>query len=107
MLNRACVVCGREIRSAMNEATSGWAAESDIEEPPHAATIFTSQGNYGSTLWDPAPRDKYTPYLQVTICDKCLTFAASAGRVIKCVPVPVPVKTSSVIWQVDEPPVRE
>jgi hypothetical protein len=88
MRNTACVVCGKELKPAFED-------DIDNESPPSAATVFTSHGNFGSTLWDPVGSSRY---LQVTLCDKCLSQAAAAGRVLLCEPqrAITPVKYS--IW---------
>jgi hypothetical protein len=38
-------------------------------EQPYAATIFTSGGHYGSTVYDPMSPDQH---LRIILCDKCL-----------------------------------
>ena len=50
-----CLICERVI-------------EAD-EISVHGATIWTSSGNYGSTVYDPASEGVY---LEVHICDECL-----------------------------------
>lgn len=41
---------------------------------PNDATVWTSHGNYGSTLYDPDPGGVYDGrfFLEVSICDTCL-----------------------------------
>jgi len=84
MRNTACVICGKELNSAFWDDT-------DDQAPPSGATVFISHGNYGSTVWDPMTPE----YLQVTLCDKCLSQAAASGRVLHCEPQPV---TTPVIY---------
>jgi hypothetical protein len=58
-----CFVCNKKLESSWGEPFN------DYTNTPHAGTIFTSHGNYGSTVFDPmdAPED-----LEITICDTCL-----------------------------------
>ena len=89
MNNESCVICGKPIKTS--------------ETFVQAATIFTAHGNFGSTLWDPVPRDDLTPYLQITICDKCLTLASQAGRVLLVRPKPPIHQDPEVkVWRGDE-----
>jgi hypothetical protein len=44
---------------------------------PYSATVFSSHGQYGSTVWDPMSQFLA---LQVNICDSCLTHAAKIQR---------------------------
>jgi hypothetical protein len=40
-------------------------------EQPYKATIFTSGGHYGSTVYDPMSQLRH---LRIIICDKCLVM---------------------------------
>jgi len=45
---------------------------------PSGGTVFTSRGNYGSTLFDPSPFAN-TEHLKVVVCDTCLKLKAEQG----------------------------
>ncbi len=89
MRNSACVVCGKGLKPSFEDSM-------DDESPPGAATVFTSRGNFGSTMWDPSPSSD--DYLQVTICDKCLSQAAATGRVLLCQPQHVVTSVVYSVW---------
>ncbi len=55
-----CLICKIEPSRAFN----------DTDIPPYGATMFTSPGHYGSTVWDPFGFSG--DLLQITICDACL-----------------------------------
>jgi hypothetical protein len=61
-----CLVCGRTL-----EAID---ASPDAEHPQDGVA-FTTQGNYGSTVFDEHDRR-----LHVNVCDPCLTDAIAQGR---------------------------
>lgn len=64
-----CISCGKELQQ-----------EDDVQKDgnhPHCwqvlydGIIFKSRGNYGSTEYDPMEGEN--EYLEVAVCDKCLT----------------------------------
>ena len=63
-----CIVCKRPL----NEIPSGDSNHADD------ANSFRSRGQYGSTVYDPMDET----YLEVNICDQCLTAAAKDGAVL-------------------------
>ena len=63
-----CLCCGKPLENAFPKSVQ-----------PHGATAFTTFGHYGSGVFDPMTDDEK---LQVSICDECLTTAASGGRVL-------------------------
>lgn len=62
-----CAVCGEEMTNVFTEA----------ESQPHKGLMFTSSGNYGSTVFDPFDGS----YLLVIICDDCITNLAREQKV--------------------------
>lgn len=60
-----CIVCGKVLESAMNDSSVG--------HIPYEGTLFTTEGHYGSTAFDPV--DGTT--LSITVCDTCLRLAAA------------------------------
>jgi hypothetical protein len=65
-----CINCGKVLTTAFTD---------DHEfGQPGAATMFTSHGNYGSTVFDLEPGGKF---LLVHVCDECLLAAAELGDV--------------------------
>jgi hypothetical protein len=49
--------------------------------------VFTSHGQYGSTVWDPWPR---ALFLELNVCDACLRKLAKEGKVLVGEPAPPP-----------------
>lgn len=78
-----CFVCAKNFKPAMT-LTEDVAGEPVTHlsgqrlEPPYGGTRFTSRGNYGSTLFDPANDEEF---MELNICDACLLFGAQRGRV--------------------------
>ena len=64
-----CIVCGRELREV---------GPGHTENQPNNGVCALIAGNYGSTVWDPMD----ATYLEVNICDPCLTTAGATGRVL-------------------------
>lgn len=60
-----CFKCGKELASVFRDI-------GDASTMPNDAVIFTAQGNYGSTVFDPFDGS----FLEINICDSCLV----AGR---------------------------
>lgn len=68
-----CFKCGREFEPA--------GADGGVQ--PYGGTMFTSHGNYGSTVWDDlTPFGGPDRHLLVLLCDHCVREAADAGRVV-------------------------
>lgn len=63
-----CIVCGTELAPATNFD----------HNQPYKGTVFHTQGNYGSTVFDPMDGAR----LEVNICDTCLTQRASTGAIL-------------------------
>jgi hypothetical protein len=65
-----CIVCKDKI---------DWNGSPTGKNNPYGATVFTSRGNYGSTVFDPIMGGDF---LEINICDKCLKYAAQNQRVL-------------------------
>ncbi|KKL16120.1 hypothetical protein LCGC14_2498770 [marine sediment metagenome] len=65
-----CVVCGL----ALEDVFPG-----DSVNQPSRGLAFMSHGHYGSTVYDPMSDE----FLELNICDECLTKASSALRVLR------------------------
>jgi hypothetical protein len=61
-------VCGRELRNIFDDATN----------QPGDGTTFETHGHYGSTAFDPMDGT----YLEINVCDPCLTAARERGVVL-------------------------
>ena len=86
-----CLKCGNDLTTVM-----------EGEMMPWGGTVFTSHGNYGSTVFDSVGGREH---LMVTICDGCLrTVAELRPGVIRLVkPAYVPKPPASVTaWQAPE-----
>lgn len=87
----ACLLCGGPCKRV-------WERNQDHPTQPYGATVFTSHGQYGSTVFDEVDGT----YLQVNIHDRCLVNAAAEGRVWHGTPVaPVRQPAELRVW---EPP---
>jgi len=65
-----CIVCSKVLEPAF---------PSEVDSHgPYAATMFTSRGNYGSTLFDPVTINLF---LQINVCDDCLRSAGERNHV--------------------------
>lgn len=67
-----CIVCGQEM-----EAPFSMDGETFFNQPQEG-TGFTTEGHYGSTVFDPMNGNN----LSITVCDPCLVLAGQAGRVL-------------------------
>lgn len=63
-----CIICGRTLENVGN---------ADMNQPS-GGTAFTSQGHYGSTVFDPMDGT----FLEINICDDDLRAAAKKGQVL-------------------------
>jgi hypothetical protein len=73
----ACIKCG----AVPDPVFQG---EEELNQP-YAATTFDSTGHYGSTVWDPmnTPWGGSRQFIQINVCDPCLTEAAGEGKVLR------------------------
>lgn len=71
-----CVVCGKQLESV------GGSGNPEVPNHPYAGTIFYSHGHYGSTVWDPMSGGAGEQFLELNLCDDCLTKAAKQGTVL-------------------------
>jgi hypothetical protein len=58
-----CFVCGTKLESALG------AKGDKFGNLPDGATVFSSHGNYGSTVYDPIFLEEH---LEINLCDRCL-----------------------------------
>ena len=63
-----CIICGCTLTRA----------SSDYEAQPNNGVMCTTEGNYGSTVFDPMDGSE----LAFNICDDCLVKAGEQGRVM-------------------------
>lgn len=73
----SCVACGADLE---NVSGAAWYNQ------PFGGVAFISFGHYGSTVFDPQDGS----FLEINVCDSCLTNAARVGRVYlgrECRPV--------------------
>lgn len=66
-----CIVCRTKLESVVPEFDNN---------QPYKGTTFMSHGQYGSTVWDPMDGS----FIQINICDECLTAAATDRMVLVC-----------------------
>jgi hypothetical protein len=70
-----CFKCGAQPERAFK----------DEPRQPFGATVFTSRGHYGSTVFDEAPYSRR--FLELNVCDGCLK--TNVDRVVLGTPVEV------------------
>lgn len=63
-----CIVCGRTLSRATD----------DYEAQPDDGVMFSTHGNYGSTVFDPMNGTT----LLINVCDECIVEAGKKGRVL-------------------------
>lgn len=68
-----CLKCGKQLKDATNSSPAEY-------NQPYAGTAFTTNGHYGSTVFDPFDPDEL---LEIVICDDCMKEAAEANRVLR------------------------
>lgn len=68
-----CIVCGFQPKNAFGRH----ARPQDINQP-YQAIVFTSHGQYGSTLFD----EMDGSFLELNVCDDCVKAAAVQQRVL-------------------------
>ena len=83
-----CLRCGQPLEASMPSF------EGETDNLPADATVFTSHGNYGSTVFD--PMDSST--LIVNVCDSCLLKAQAEGRVLFSPRPPLPPSPVLKLW---------
>lgn len=71
-----CFGCGKELPPVWAEA------DVDYKNQPWGAVTFTTYGNYGSRVFDPASYER--SQLVINVCDECLL--KNAERVLNSVP---------------------
>lgn len=59
-----CIICGKTLEPALRNVRD----RIDANQPKDG-TVFSSHGNYGSTVWDPMTG---VDLLEINICDPCL-----------------------------------
>lgn len=69
-----CIKCGTQPKPAFSD-------DHKIINHPHGATVFTTHGHYGSTVYDSINGNEY---IEITVCDSCLVEAAQNDRVLEC-----------------------
>lgn len=64
-----CIVCGTELEALF--------AEHGTENQPNHGVCFSTQGHYGSRVFDPMDGTM----IEINVCDTCLAHAATMDRV--------------------------
>ena len=70
-----CVVCTGNLEPVWDEKT--FPEDKDVNQP-WAGTTFYSEGQYGSTVFDPMNGN----FLEINICDNCLKMREEEGGFI-------------------------
>lgn len=58
-----CIACGKGLEDAIPGTP-----EHPVENQPYQGTVFTSHGQYGSTVFDSMTGE----FLEINVCDECL-----------------------------------
>ena len=91
----ACLRCDKQLNDSFQRDL--WPIPA-----PSEGTLFTSRGNYGSTLWDPGPSPDRR-YLLAVICDECLSALRETGQIFIVTPPPeVQTPPEVQVWQAGE-----
>ena len=94
-MTQPCFICGKQPRPV-------WRGDDPEEDGPSAApygaTMFTTRGHYGSTVFDEMDRTS----LRVTICDDHLLEGARQGRVLHVTEVRAPSDPVVAPWDVSD-----
>lgn len=80
-----CVLCDCELENLTPDGNQ-----------PVKGTAFQSYGHYGSGMFDPMDGT----YLEINICDYCLSLIGTRGNVLMGFPVPPPPRGPLVKWEV-------
>lgn len=67
-----CLKCGKQLADASGDPKAF--------NQPYEGTAFTTNGHYGSTVFDLFSSDEL---LEIVICDECMKEAAQANRVLR------------------------
>jgi hypothetical protein len=86
-----CICCGTQLESAIPGTP-----DHKVINQPYKGTVFTSTGQYGSTVWDELGSGRF---LEITICDECLV--AQQARVLRGTNTRRP-ETKYVPWDPEE-----
>jgi len=70
-----CIVCGKQLRDAMHSEDALGPPE---RNQPYAGTAFTTNGHYGSTVFD----EVFGQTIEINVCDICLLDAAREHKVM-------------------------
>jgi hypothetical protein len=77
--DRQCFVCGKAMQPSCCQSCARNPREIALL-PPNGGTTWESDGNYGSTVWDPINE---TAYLHIVICDECLKAGSHRVRFLR------------------------
>ncbi len=65
-VKRACIICEKVLIGSIDHEET-----QSFSEPPDGATVWNSEGNWGSTVYD-QPGAFCDNKLEIVICDECL-----------------------------------
>ena len=71
----ACFLCGKKLKTEERENK-----DPSLIGIVYDGIIFRATGNYGSSVFDPMPDDGF---LEIIICDECVTKEASKIKRVK------------------------
>lgn len=83
-----CIVCRKDLKNL----------PTGEDNHPSDGVAFQSHGNYGSTVFDPMDGT----YLEINICDPCLSQAGMEGNVMMGFPQPAPPRGALCGWPLIE-----
>lgn len=63
-----CIVCGQALQNVIDDA----------QNQPNDGLAFTTNGHYGSTVFDPMDGTA----IEINVCDDCIRVAGREGRVL-------------------------
>jgi len=85
-----CFVCGKPLEPALG----------GVVNQPSEASVFTTNGNYGSTTFDPMDGT----WLELNVCDRCLTLRSHFVLLGKQIAPRIPARPDPIYkeWVPDE-----
>lgn len=82
-----CIVCKKAMKNIFS-------ADEDNYNQPNDGLTFSTIGQYGSTVFDPMD----STFLEITVCDPCITQAGADGDVLFHFPRPAPPRGHVMKW---------
>lgn len=67
----SCLVCDKDLHPSVTSQDPDTPVIDAV--PPLDGLVFIARGNYGSSIFDPVGDGQNASYLEINICDDCVT----------------------------------